>query len=214
VTPQSASEAGLKYVARGDNSAVLAGDRHLPTQYLGRMQTRVFVQDTDPGFFLSPREALQLYCDLMNQLDMFTWVRAGVSTHRKLAELHVQARGTRMRSPKYAYDRMLGLCINKRGEEWERGLTEDVVTCFSDFRHRHEIQYVRQAEKTHEDFKPVLIRVKRPGVETPPFNHRSETEQATIPDSEFDYVVDNNDTIESLHKVAAQIVEQVKGVSK
>jgi hypothetical protein len=105
------------------------------------------------------------------------------------------------------YCRMLGLMPNDGSRFTD---CSDVITCFSDFRHRHEIRYVREAAARFEDFTPVLIRVKRPGVDKPPFNHRSETEQATIPDSEFDYVVDNNDTIESLHATVDTIVEQVK----
>lgn len=167
---------------------------------------RYFVEETDPRFFLSPREALQLYCDLMNQLYLCTWVRAGVDVHRKLAEWgdKEHSGGAQLR---WTYDRMTGLMPNDGSRFSDCG---DVVTCFSDFRHWHEIRYVREAATQFEDFTPVLIRVKRPGVDKPPFNHRSETEQATIPDSEFDYVVDNNSTIEGLHAVADQIVAQVK----
>lgn len=200
-------------VVWGDPPCVMLGSESLPAKRLDKTRVQIFFGDTDPRFFLSPREALQLYCDLMNQLYLCTWVRAGVDVHRKLAEWGDQefSGGAKLR---WVYDRMEGLKPNDGSRFSDGG---DVITCFSDFRHWHEIRYVREAERNlaeGEDFKAVLIRVKRPGVEKPPFNHRSETEQATIPDSEFDYVVDNNDTISGLHAVVDTIVSQVKGESK
>jgi len=213
----------LTIVWNAEQSTVLSGSSPIPSKNLGHMRVRAFFEGTDPRFFLSPREALQKYCDLLNRMYLCTWVRAGVDLHRKLAMLRdAIIRDNQVSSPLYAYDRMSGLMPNEfktaiDGLEIDfcRPATRDVVTCFSDFRHKHEIKYVREAEHGLVEgergyFKVVLIRVKRPGVEIPPFNHRSETEQATIPDSEFDYVVDNNDTVEGLHAVADTIVEQVK----
>ena len=185
------------------NTAVVMGHLdHLPSRKIeGAM--RFFFDSTNPKFFLSPRESLQLYCNLMNDLYLCTWVRHGVEVHRKLAELQGPVI---VGCPTYTYDRMTGLRLNGG----ERRPTKDVITCFSDFRHRHEIRYVDEAEQQFGDFRAVLIRVKRPEIDKPPYDHRSETEQATIPDGEFDFVVDNNHDVEGLHEVADQIVAIVK----
>jgi hypothetical protein len=53
-----------------------------------------------------------------------------------------------------------------------------------------------------------LIRVKRPGVDKAEWDHPSETEQLTIPDKDFDYVLENDGTIEDLtEKVAIALKE-------
>ena len=190
------------------NAAVVMGHLdHLPSQKIeGAM--RFFFDSTNPKFFLSPREALQLHCNLMNDLYLCTWVRHGVEVHRKLALLRDKLiTDNQVSRPTYSYDRMTGLCIDR---DLERGLTRDVVTCFSDFRHWHEIRYVEEAEREFGDFKTVLIRVKRPGIETPPYDHRSETEQATIPDHEFNFVVNNARDVASLHEDVDNIVTAVK----
>ncbi len=173
---------------------------------------RLFFEETDPRFFLSPREALQKYCNLMNKMYLFTWVRHGIEVHRKLACFKTDGLN-QTRHPVYCYDRMLGLIDNEcviDNVETRREVTGDVITCFSDFRHWHEILYTRQAAKESNEFRPILIRVKRPGIEKAPYNHRSETEQETIPDSEFDYVVMNNGSIEQLSLTVDTIVSQVK----
>jgi hypothetical protein len=48
-----------------------------------------------------------------------------------------------------------------------------------------------------------LIRVKRPGVDKAEWNHPSETEQLTIPDEDFDYVLQNDGTLEDLTEKVA-----------
>lgn len=210
----------IRNLVMAPSDSACAGKKLFQSKKLGGTRVRIFFEDTNPMFFLSPREALQKYCDLMNQMYLCTWVQAGVELHRKLAVLKdVIVADNQISRPIYAYDRMFGLMPNKSGIGTEavfhREATRDVITCFSDFRHRHEINYVHEiADGERGDFKAVLIRVKRPGVEKPPFNHRSETEQATIPDSEFDYVVDNNDTVSSLHAMVDTIVSQVKGEGK
>lgn len=207
ITPRMASEADMTCIT-GGKPIVMIGSEVIPSTHLpGAGSTiRIFFDDTDPRFFLSPRETLQKYCDLMNQMYLCTWVRAGIDVHKKLAECgdEKHSGGAKLR---FAYDRMDGLRFN----DGTRFAYADTVTCFSDFRHWHEIRYAREeAERSSGDFKAVLVRVKRPGIDKPPFNHRSETEQATIPDGEFDYVVDNNASVEDLHKTVDTIVEQVR----
>lgn len=193
-------------VVWGNPPCVMIGSVSIPCRRLDGMKVRIFFEDTDPRFFLSPREALQQYCGLLNQLYPYTWVRLGVETHRRLA---AGVDGSFV----YAYDRLLGLVNNGcqlNGTEVYRSGAPDAITCFSDFRHWDEIRYVRQAWNTLGDFVPVLIRVRRPGIEKPPYNHKSETEQATIPDSEFDFIVDNNHDVAGLYETVDRIVELVK----
>ena len=54
-----------------------------------------------------------------------------------------------------------------------------------------------------------VIRIKRPGYEKPRWNHRSETEQMTIPDNQFDYVLENDGTLEDLVVKAGHMLEKL-----
>jgi hypothetical protein len=173
------------------------GERIL-TKRIDEGKLRAYFKDNDPIFFLSPREALQEYCALMNSLCLSTWIRHGVDLHRKLA-----------RSPRLSYDRMEGL-VGLAVSGSNRDMSKDFFTCFSDFRHWHEIKHVREEEAKFEDFKPVLVRIKRPGIEAPPFSHKSEMEQLSIPDSEFDFVIDNCGSIEDLWEKADIVVSESK----
>lgn len=163
------------------------GRPHLP----GPPHT-VFVPEGDPEFWLSPREALQLYCELMNNLDIDTWIRKGVDDQICIA------------SGKWTYDRMKGIL---RSQGWTEGM-KHVVTCFADFRHIHEIRYVKEF-RGPVPFTPVTVRVKRPSVPIPPYNHRSETEQVQIRDAAFDFVVNNDSSIEALHANADRVMQAV-----
>ncbi len=171
---------------------------------LGR--STVFVPEGHPTFWLSPRESLQLYCELMNTMYGDTWIRKSVNTHMQLGQT-VEVQGHRFM--KYAYDRMKGVVLP--GEADRIPAPEDggsFFTCSADFRHRHEFNLVRKMKSP--GFFPVTVRVKRPSVPEPPFHHRSETEQATIPDSFFDFVVDNDRDVEDLHMKARDIVSTVQ----
>lgn len=71
-----------------------------------------------------------------------------------------------------------------------------------DTRFRNELRLIRQAGgKT--------IRVKRPGVETPAWQHASETEQMSIPDSEFTYIVVNDGTLDDLALKVGDLIEKL-----
>lgn len=54
-----------------------------------------------------------------------------------------------------------------------------------------------------------LVRIHRPGVEMPPYAHSSETEQATIPDSFFDYVFRNDGSLEDLPTKCAIMLKEL-----
>ena len=166
---------------------------------------RVFVKEGDPRFWLSPREALQRYCELMNQMYLRSWSRKGVEVHKRLSEIH-QQHGDEVFF-RHSYSKMEGLVENdmRDGTNWRK--TDGTFrSCFADFRHVHEIV---EADSAGSDLlTPVLVRVKRPSVPEPPYDHRSETEQAGIPDRAFDYVVDNDGTLDNLYAKVDRIVEE------
>lgn len=167
-------------------------------------ETRYFVEQGDPRFWLSPRESLQLYCELMNNLYLDTWIEKGINVHRQLGEVHQQDEHDIFM--RYTYDRMKGVVQNDIRNEgnWKKN-TGHIVTCFADFRHWHEIR----AAKRVTDMVPVLVRIRSERVPTPPYQHRSETEQATIPDSEFHFVLENNGTVADAHAKVESMMERV-----
>jgi hypothetical protein len=173
----------------------------------GRLgSARIFVPEGNSNFWLSPREALQRYCELMNLMYGDTWIRKSVNTHVQLGQT-IERNGSRFMI--YAYDRMIG--IMRPDEAHSIPAPEDggsFFSCSSDFRHVHEFRMARKLSAP--DFLPVSIRVKRPSVPGPPFPHRSETEQATIPDEFFDFVIDNDGTTEELHAKAREVIARVQ----
>lgn len=175
----------------------------VPWQPLKLGKARYFIEDDHPNFFLSPREALQLYCNLMNELHLDTWIRKGIEIHQTLAGGCTQkGRDVWMR---HGYDRMAGIFVHEdvwMGKIQNQG--DSFFTCFSDFRHRHEMALLR---KLANGYTPVAVRVKSPKVPNPPYDHRSETEQASIPDSDFDFVIDNDGTLEDLYGKVDEVVK-------
>jgi hypothetical protein len=174
----------------------------------GLFETRqIFVTEGDPEFWLSPREALQVYLEKMNHLDVYTWIRKGVKDQLLLA------------TGRWGYHRMKGLI--RADEElqepvfsatkWVKPGSSDPITCFADFRHISEIQYIRGlALENGSTFTPVLVRIKRPSVAKPPYNHRSETEQTQIRDAAFDFVVHNDGDLPHLYNLMDDIVQYIK----
>ncbi len=77
------------------------------TQVTEDSGTRYFVEEGDPRFWLSPREALQLYCELMNNLYLDTWIEKGINIHRQLGEIY--GHDDTDVCYKFWYDRMRGV---------------------------------------------------------------------------------------------------------
>jgi hypothetical protein len=152
------------------------------------------VEQGDARFWLSPREALQLHGELLNDLYMDTWIQRGVNVHLSLA------------TGKYIYSRMGGLIPKSNPPSGE-----SIVTCFSDFRHVHEIEYVRRLPKSV--CIPLLVRIKSKRVPNPIFTHRSEVEQTRIPDAKFNVVLHNDGNISELHHYVDELVEKAKNGS-
>lgn len=191
----------------GPSSCRNAGDlRYLREE--ARSMTAEELQDATPGdpkIWLSPRETLQRYCELMNLMYENTWVRKSLETHKMMTETQKIRGGDYLY---WEYDRMGGLIRRSDSQENLASAPEIFFSCSADFRHWHEMLLARQM--TTEFFIPVLIRVKRPSISMPPYNHRSETEMATIPDSIFDFIINNDRTIEHLHECAKLVLGAIK----
>jgi len=178
---------------------------YVPLQ-LGR--ALYFIETDHPNFFLSPREALQLYCNLMNDLYLDSWIRKGIEVQKQLTTVLREeiVAGEPHSLMKYWYDRMIGLVETEKNNTgpYIREPNPTIISTFSDFRHRHEIKLARGIADT---YLPVMVRVKHPKITTPPYNHRSETEQATIPDSAFDFIIMNDGTLDELYAKVNHIVQ-------
>jgi hypothetical protein len=153
----------------------------------------IFVPECDPEFWLSPRESLQIYLEKMNTLDVYTWIRKGVEDQLALVKGGV------------IYERMKGLVPGHKGPALRHHFT-----CFADFRHIPEIEYVRNFSAHNPKFMPILVRVKRPSIKKPPYNHRSETEQTKIRDAAFDVIVQNDKDLPHLYAQMDEIVLRAK----
>jgi hypothetical protein len=191
----------------GPSSCRNAGDLRYLREEARSMTTEEFQDATpgDPKVWLSPREALQRYCELMNLMYENTWVRKSLETHKIMTETQKISGGDYLC---WEYSRMGGLIRRLDSQENLASAPEVFFSCSADFRHWHEMILARQM--TTDSFIPVLIRVKRPSIPNPPYNHRSETEMAAIPDSVFDFIINNDGTIEELHKLASMVSMVVK----
>jgi len=161
----------------------------------------ICISTTDPRFFLSPREALQIYCETMNKLYQNTWIDKGINIIHELSKISHTGFDGRTSLTETTYSKFNGITKLSYCKEIKDNL---FVACFSDFRHKHEINTMKQF---HGLFRPIIVRVKRKGIEKPPFNHRSETEQTEIADNEFNYVINNDGTIKDLHEKVDHIIE-------
>lgn len=151
-----------------------------------------FVEEGNPDYWLSPRESLQKYCELMNTLYGDTWIRKAIEIHLAFA------------TGQYNYTKMGGLSHLLPCDYWD-GF--DIFTYSADIRHWHEIRALRAINKT--DCIPILIRLRSKRIPNPPYDHRSETEQVTIPDSEFNFIVNNDYDVEQLHIMAGTIAAYI-----
>lgn len=145
-----------------------------------------FIPNGDPDFWLSPREALQRYCETMNELYGDSWIRKGIEDQKKIVQGGLK------------YSRMKG--VLPAGMQ----IFPVNLTGFADFRHIHEYRMARS--EASEELTPVLIRVKRPSVPTAPYQHRSETEQTRVRDAAFDFIVENSGSVTDLHNAADHVL--------
>ncbi len=163
----------------------------------------VGVTDVDPEFFLSPRESLQKYMELMNTLYADTWIRKGINIHKQLADTEKSTLMDNQIRRKFSYSKEKG--VFPIDGVWEQA-NDVFITCYSDFRHIHEHELARAS--WDGTLIPVLVRIKRPCVTKPPFDHRSETEQTRIRDAAYDFILNNSGTLDELYKSIDFIVQK------
>ena len=168
---------------------------------------RYYFASTDPNFFLSPREVLQMHCEQFNEFHINTWIRKGLDVQAKLREVMEE---NEVWALQWKYTKEKGLVPNNGtiSEQGWKSKNVPLVTCSADFRHIHEY---RMAREYHENQlgTVVLVRIKRPGIVKPPFNHRSETEQTMVRDEAFDFVVQNDGSLQDLKNRMDDIMFQV-----
>lgn len=177
--------------------------RHMMDVY-GFTEDQVFGSGKDAVDWrtgLTPRILLQDYMKLLQDHYKNTWIEKGIEDHKKLADVLIYPHMHVYRS-RCLYGRTTGVIPVPydplTGPSFS--LDNPIVTTFSDIRHWHDVNGVKKADG-------VVVRIKRPGIDKPPFDHRSETEQATIPDEEFHFIIDNDSTLEDLHKKVESIME-------
>ena len=83
----------------------------------------------------------------------------------------------------------------------EEVLKSQKIVVISDMRYRHEYEELKKLD-------PVFIRIKNKNL--PKDDHTSETDLDPIPDSEFNYVIDNEGTISDLEKKVLEIIKESK----
>jgi len=160
----------------------------------------ILVSNKDPKWFLSPRESLQKYMELMNTLYADTWIRKGINIHKEIFSGIVSSES--YMNMTLNYDKTSGIIDDYMNTPI---FNKTFISTFSDFRHIHEHRLSRK--EASGTLIPVLIRIKRNSIMNPPFDHRSETEQTRIRDAAYDFIIDNNSTLEDLYRTVDLIVE-------
>ena len=148
------------------------------------------------GGFLTPRKALQtLGTEWGRACFEDTWVNLCIKNARKLED------------PRFKYSKERGI--------YRAGLFESVFSpptnavVVTDVRFKNEIEAIKKASG-------VVVRVKRPGFGTEVkggvANHTSETERASIPDTDVDVVIDNSGTVQDLQKSVSEARGRIIGI--
>lgn len=142
------------------------------------------------GGFLTPRFALQaLGSEWGRNCYENVWVELALRLSKQLVG-----------SSEYVYSQVRGVIpASKVGpiEPWKGVVIPDC-------RFKNEFSLLREAGAK-------LVRVKRKGLEEPPYRHPSETEQTEVPDDYFDYVFHNDGALED---VPLKIADMMKELSK
>lgn len=134
--------------------------------------------------YLAPREALQkLGTEWGRECYPNTWVDLTIRTATRLLD-----------EPYARYDHKKGVYMVACDHQSAMNSRTKGVA-ISDVRFRNEMQAIKGAGGK-------LVRIVRPGagLDGSGALHRSETEQASIPDSEFDFVIQNTGTLDELRE--------------
>lgn len=141
--------------------------------------------------YLTPRMALQqIGTEIARSLDENVWLRYGLKVARQLLQRPAQLN----------YKRTVGVVEEKRE-------TPIAGVVLSDARFANELVHIGE-----EGGK--LIRIKRPGagLSGDAAKHASETEHQAWPDDKFDYVLNNDGTLEDLRDKVDLLVGTLVGV--
>lgn len=139
------------------------------------------------GGYLTPRYALQkLGTEWGRDCYENIWIEYALRLSRRLLTIHG-----------YRYEPTQGLI--------SKGLSTPLKgVVIPDCRFKNEFKLLREAGAK-------LVRVKRKGLDKPPWDHPSETEQTEVPDGYFDYVFQNDGALE---EVPAKIDTMLKDLTK
>ena len=143
------------------------------------------------GEYLTPRLALQLLGSAWGRTCYPpTWVEYTARAAKTLLE------------GGYDYYRTKGLFPLQRSSDTEDIREQSLYTgvAVADCRFINEFEGLRAAGA-------LVIRIKRKGIEEPPYDHPSETEQTQVPDEWFDAVIQNDSTLEVLEQRALELLE-------
>lgn len=138
--------------------------------------------------YLTPRYALQRFgTEFGRHCYQDIWVEYGIRIAKKITT----GRGVR-------YSKSKGVYIYDMAPSPVSGVV------FPDCRFKNEIRLIKEADG-------VLIRIKRfgAGLEGDYAAHPSEAEQMSIPDSEFDFIIDNDGTIDDLRQKVRGVAEEM-----
>lgn len=141
-------------------------------------------EEEKPDAFLTPRYALQRFgTEFGRHCYSDIWVEYGIRVAKKITN----GRGLRYSKSKGIY-------------HYDISPTTIGGVVFPDCRFKNEIRLIKEADG-------ILIRIKRfgAGLEGEYAKHPSEAEQLSIPDSEFDFILDNSGTIEDLKREVVNI---------
>ena len=159
------------------------------TRYIRRQAGAFGTLDGRPSprehLYLTPRYALQT---LGNEWGRDTvgpnvWINYALKVAKKIES-------------GFDYDQNKGVYLDQTLETHR----QDVV--FSDLRYRNELECIKKE-------KGYVVRIKRCVQFVESMNHASEIGLLDVDDSEFDYIINNNGTIDSLRAQVAKMVEHL-----
>lgn len=159
-----------------------------PCPTCGILQDHPRTCDGPGPTFLSPRYALQtLGTEWGRDCWDITWVHYALRVHDRL-----QTGG-------YSYTQQEGL----RSSTWVDGsnVRNKMNVVIPDTRFINELVNIHRAGGK-------VVRIKRSGVESPAWQHASETEQMTMVDSDFDAIVSNDGSLEDLEVRAQELIDK------
>jgi hypothetical protein len=159
-----------------------------------------FLIDTEPCY-LTPRYALQqLGTGWGRDCWGDTWVAVTLRDARLLLGMDKSDAVSG-----YWYDRKLGLQDNFKTKRIPNFVPGVILT---DVRYLNEIRAIKAVGGK-------VVRVRRPGagLQGGAGQHSSETEQASIPDSEFDAVIINDESLDALHSKVHHTAVNVLGMT-